>query len=156
MSIIDVNTGYIPAQAERGKLVVVNNNFLKSTLGYGLSGQGRYAILTYDLAASESSQPTLASPATTVVSSHSLALTGAATTLGTSITFDSTTKLVRISFAGAGDVRITYDGTTPVGGSIGEVWFKGGFLEINKTIAEDIQVIKDSTTNSSLYVTEFA
>ncbi len=152
MNIIDVNTAYVTAQSERARFFPVSQEFL-DTLGY--TGQGKSCVLTYDIAGAASAPVDTSSSSLSPVASgsFSIALTGAAVPLNA---LDDATKLVRISFTGSGDVNITYDGSTPTSGVGGEIWFKGGILEVNPTIAASIQFIKATATNSSVYVTQFA
>ena len=85
---------------------------------------------------------------------YTVAVSGATPTdLGTIL---PTAKVVRLSFTGSGDIRLTYDGSTPVGGSNGEVWFKGGLHTVNPIIADSIKVIKDGSSAGAIYVTQFA
>ena len=157
MAIIDIDVGYIDAKSERGRKVQINRDYLTS-LGYPLSGEGRYAVFCYDIAGAASApiSPTSPSLAPVPSGSASITLTGSAISITDGITFNALTKLVRISFTGSGDVNITYDGSTPTSGVGGEVWFKGGILEVNLTTAQSIKLIKATTTNSSIYVTQFA
>ena len=46
--MIDINKPYVPAVAERGKFAPIDPETLQS-LGYSTSGEGRYAIFTYDI-----------------------------------------------------------------------------------------------------------
>jgi hypothetical protein len=51
MSIsVNWSEGFAPAEAERGKFVPIDTASL-SAFGYPVSGRGRYALLTYDIAA---------------------------------------------------------------------------------------------------------
>jgi hypothetical protein len=157
MNVIDIDVGYVDAESERGRKVPVNRDYLTS-LGYPASGRGKYCVLTYDIAGAASTPitPTSQSIAPVVSGSLSIPLTGAAIAISDAITFNALTKLVRISFTGSGDVNITHDGSTPTSGVGGEVWFKGGILEVNVTTAQAIKAIKATATNSSIYVTQFA
>lgn len=157
MNIISPAEPYVVAQAARSNFMPLDREYL-SSIGYPLSGQGKAAILTYDVAgaASVPISPTTSTLTSILSGSASIALTASAVSLSDVFTFDPTAKLIRISFTGSGDINLTYDGTVPTSGAGGEVWFKGGILEINPTIASTIQLIKATTTSGSIYVTQFA
>lgn len=115
----------------------------------------KFAELVYVVGGGNSS-PTTAEGLTdsnmSVISGASITISNTPVGLGS---INPLTKLVRISFTGSGDVRLTYDGTDPIAGSLGEIWFKGGFLPVNNSIASTIKLIRDTTTNSAVYVTQF-
>ena len=70
------------------------------------------------------------------------------------IEISASTVFLRISISG-GDARVTYCNTLPVKGGVGEPWFKGGVIPVNKSIAECIKIIQDSSTALKLYIVQY-
>jgi hypothetical protein len=91
---------------------------------------------------------------TTVISGEALTISNTVVNLADEITLDDNTTTVRISFSSGGDCCVTYDGTTPVAGSVGEMWYPGGILKLNKTIASGLKLIRNGTTDVVLYITQ--
>ena len=113
-----------------------------------------FAQMVYVVGGSQSSTSNdFISSDMTVISGAQIAISNTAVGLGT---IDPSARIVRISFTGSGDVRLTYDGTSPIGGSLGEIWFKGGLLSVNASVSSNIKLIRDGSTDSSIYVTQFA
>jgi len=158
MATIKLDEEYVVAQADRSKFVPIDRDYL-TTLGYPLSGQGKCAVLTYDIGGGGGGGGggVVSSSTSTPIagSGQRIEITNVVITLSTEITVDPTAKIIRISFVGNGDINITYDGVDP-STTIGEVWFKGGILEVNPTIAGVLKLVRATASNSAIYVTQFA
>ena len=156
MNVVDFSKGYGDSQSERGRKVCIDSDFLASQNYPG--GEGRWAVLTYDIGVAASAPLNVSSPALSPIlyGSKSIPISGEEVSISDYLEIDPSAKLIRISFTGPGDVNITYDGSAPTSGIGGEVWFKGGILEINLATAQAIKAIKAGTSNGSMYVTQFA
>ncbi len=74
--------------------------------------------------------------------------------LDNEITLHEDTILVRVAFIGNGDVMVTYNGNTP-SSTVGEPRYPGGVLEISKSLASTLKLIRSGTTDCNIYVTQF-
>ena len=89
---------------------------------------------------------------TTGVTDQSLAVADSAVQFGTA--FNSLTKYVVLDIQTA-DVRVTYDGSDPVGGSNGHILFAGRSYTWSKEAAAAAKFIRNGGTSASIHASEF-
>ena len=71
------------------------------------------------------------------------------------IDIDPAALLIKI-VASSGDIRITYKASsTPVKDGMGEPLLYGGWIEVNKRLAQDIKVIQNSVAAAKLHITQY-
>jgi hypothetical protein len=86
--------------------------------------------------------------------SADVAVGAAAVVLADEVTLDALATSARVQFCGAGDVRVRRDGVSPVAATTGELWFSGGFMDVNREEFGMLRMVADGSDAGAVHVTQ--